>query len=91
MLPMRFYLPAEDVRVELRPSPTRTTCAYKGYASYHSATLDGRELRDLAWSYEQPLPEAREVAGFICFFDERLDVILDGVPRQRPVTPWSER
>ena len=89
MLPVRYYVPREDVRVELRPSVTRTTCAYKGFASYSSPVVDGRELPDLAWSYEQPLPEAARVAGLVCFFDERLDVVVDGEPRPRPVTPWS--
>jgi len=48
-------------------------------------------VRDLAWTYEKPLREASEVAGRVAFFDERVDVVLDGVRRERPVTPWSER
>lgn len=91
MLPARIYLPREDVRVELRPSTTRTTCAYKGHASYLSPVVDRREVPDLAWTYEHPLPEAARVAGLVCFFDEQVDVVLDGVPRPRPVTPWSPR
>jgi hypothetical protein len=39
----------------------------------------------------KPLREASEVAGRVAFFDERVDVVLDGVGRERPVTPWSER
>jgi uncharacterized protein (DUF427 family) len=91
MLPIRFYLPREDVLAELVPSPTRTTCAYKGYASYWSPVVDGREVTDLAWTYDEPLREASEVAGRVAFFDERVDVVLDGVRRERPVTLWSER
>ena len=91
LLPIRFYLPREDVLAELVPSPTRTTCAYKGYASYWSLVVGGREVTDLAWTYEKPLREASEVAGRVAFFDERVDVVLDGVRRERPVTPWSER
>ncbi len=91
LLPVRFYLPREDVRAELVASPTRTTCAYKGHASYWSPVVGGRRLADLAWEYEQPLREASEVAGMVAFFDERVDVVLDGVRRDRPVTPWSPR
>jgi uncharacterized protein (DUF427 family) len=85
-LPMRTYLPRDDARLDLlEPSPTRTACAYKGVASYLA-----RDGRDLAWTYEAPLPDAHELAGLICFFDERVDVTVDGVSRQRPVTPWSD-
>jgi uncharacterized protein (DUF427 family) len=84
-LPMRTYLPRDDVRLDLlEPSPTRTACAYKGVASYLA-----RAGEDLAWSYEDPLPDAGELAGLVCFFDERVDVTLDGEKRPRPVTPWS--
>lgn len=89
LLPTRYYLPRADVRVELVSSPTRTTCAYKGHASYWSPVVAGREVADLAWTYEQPLREAAQVTGLVCFFDERVDVTLDGVRRERPVTPWS--
>jgi uncharacterized protein (DUF427 family) len=86
----RFYLPREDVRMDLlTPSSTRTACAYKGRASYWSVQVDGRTHPDLAWTYEQPLSDAAEVAGHLAFFDEHVDVILDGEPRPRPVTPWS--
>jgi uncharacterized protein (DUF427 family) len=89
MLPTRFYLPREDVRVELLPSPTTSVCAYKGRASYWSAVVGGRTVEDAAWSYEEPLREAEQVRSRIAFFDERVDVVLDGVRRERPVTPWS--
>jgi uncharacterized protein (DUF427 family) len=67
LLPIRFYLPRQDVLAELVPSPTRTTCAYKGYASYWSPVVGGREVTDLAWTYEEPLREASEVAGRVAF------------------------
>jgi len=90
-LGVRHYLPREDVRMDLlRPSPTRSICAYKGNASYLTLELDGRTVADIAWTYEQPLPDAAELAGYVCFFDERVDVILDGELRERPRTPWSE-
>lgn len=89
-LPVRFYLPPEDVRDELlQPSPTRSYCAYKGEASYWSLEKDGHVLPDVAWSYEQPLREAAEVRGRIAFFNERVDVVVDGHQTPRPRTPWS--
>jgi len=91
MLPTRYYLPREDIRAELVPSSTRTYCAYKGQASYWSAALDGRQLSDLAWTYQNPLHDAAQVRGLVAFFTERIDVILDGERLERPLTPWSAR
>jgi uncharacterized protein (DUF427 family) len=86
-LPVRWYLPPEDVRMDLlEPSDHRTTCAYKGHASYLSIT--GGEP-DIAWRYDDPLSDAARVAGYVCFWNERTDLFLDGVPVPRPVTPWS--
>ncbi len=90
-LPPRCYLPREDVRQELlEPSSTRTICAYKGEASYFSLALADRTVADIAWSYPAPLPDAVELAGYLSFFDERVDVVVDDELRARPQTPWSE-
>jgi len=89
MLPARYYLPRDDIRAELIPSDTRTYCAYKGQAAYWSARAGGRVVPDIAWTYEQPRHDAAEVRGFIAFFNERLDVIVDGERLERPITPWS--
>jgi uncharacterized protein (DUF427 family) len=90
MLPTRYYLPRADVTAELVPSPTRTWCAYKGQASYFSASVGGRLVKDIAWTYTDPRHDADRVRDLIAFFDERIDVILDGERQARPVTPWSE-
>jgi uncharacterized protein (DUF427 family) len=87
LLPVRFYLPVDDVAVDLRRSDTVTYCAYKGRASYYSLADD---RTDLAWTYHEPLHDAERVRDRIAFFDERVDVIVDGQRRPRPVTPWSE-
>lgn len=89
MLPTRYYLPRADIRVELLSSTTRTVCAYKGRASYWSPVVAGLALPDLAWSYPAPLHEADHVRDRIAFFDEKVDVFLDGQARSRPTTPWS--
>ena len=89
MLPTRYYLPRADVTAGLVPSPTRSWCAYKGQASYFSASVGGRLVPDIAWSYPDPQHDAARVRDLIAFFDERVDVTLDGERRARPVTPWS--
>ena len=86
LLPVRFYLPRADVVVDLEPTDTVSYCAYKGRASYFSVP-DGPA--DVAWTYHQPLREAEPVTDRIAFFNERVDVIVDGRRRERPVTPWS--
>ncbi len=88
-LPVRYYLPRADVRVGLIPSQTRSACAYKGVASYWSAEVGDTLIEDLAWTYQAPLREVTDLVDLICFFDEKSDLILDGVARERPVTPWS--
>ena len=87
-LPVRYYLPPEDVRTDLlRPSEKKTFCAYKGQASYWSLGGEG----DIAWSYPEPLREAAELTGRIAFLNEWVDIVVDGKPLERPVTPWSRR
>jgi uncharacterized protein (DUF427 family) len=89
ILPVRCYLPPDDVRVPLRPSPTRTHCPRKGEAGYWSFDLDGRTVHDLAWSYQDPRPQAALLAGLVCFFNERVEMSLDGRLQPRPLTPWT--
>jgi uncharacterized protein (DUF427 family) len=87
-LPVRYYLPVEDVRTELlRPSTLETWCAHKGQASY----LSVGDEDDLAWTYRKPLREAAEITGRIAFFNERVDLTVDGQRPERPLTPWSRR
>lgn len=91
-LPPRTYFPPEDVREDLLiASPTRTRCAYKGEASYRSVEGAGAAGEDLVWSYPAPLRDALGVAGRMAFFDERVDVVVDGAAVERPVTPWTPR
>ena len=88
LLPVRYYLPPEDVSEGvLQPSTTQSMCAYKGQATYWSLENEA----DIAWSYPEPLREAAEVTDRIAFFNERIDLIVDGTRVDRPVTPWSRR
>lgn len=79
-LPVRWYLPREDVAAHLEPSDTVTHCPYKGQASYYSVG----EQRDLVWFYAEPLPEVGRIADRLCFFNERVDLELDGERGERP-------
>jgi uncharacterized protein (DUF427 family) len=86
-LPTRFYLPPADLVVDLQPSDTVSDCAYKGRASYFSVP-GGRA--DIAWTYRDPLREAEPVRDHIAFFNERVDIVVDGGRRDRPVSPFSD-
>jgi uncharacterized protein (DUF427 family) len=86
---VRYYLPREDVRVSLEPGTMHSACAYKGNATHYSVVIGDDELANIAWSYDNPLSDAVEVAGLICFYQERLDLIVDGTPVERVRTPWS--
>ncbi len=91
-LPTRWYLPREDVLATLEPSETVTHCPYKGAAGYRSIRLSSGELgEDLVWFYADPLPEVARIKGLVCFFNERVDIELDGEAQERPVSPWSHR
>jgi uncharacterized protein (DUF427 family) len=89
-LPVRYYLPAEDVDASaLRPSTTTTACAYKGVASYRDVALPDRTVPDLVWTYPAPLPDAVQVTDLLCFFTERVDLVLDGVRHDRTTSMFS--
>jgi uncharacterized protein (DUF427 family) len=90
-LPVRYYIPREDVRMDLlTPSPTRTQCAYKGEASYWSARVGEKQYRDIAWSYEEPVTLSAPIAGLICFYNEHVDTLeVDDQPQEKPRTQWS--
>jgi uncharacterized protein (DUF427 family) len=85
-LPVRYYLPKTHVRIDLLvSSDTVTQCPYKGQAERWSVrTKDIR--KDLAWSYPAPLPESQRIAGLITFYNEKVDLYVDGARQQRPST-----
>ena len=89
-LPPRYYMPQEDVREEaLLKSETTTQCPYKGVASYYSVEAGGGRVEDLVWYYPEPIPEAAKIKGLLCFFNERVDLEVDGEEQERPQTQWS--
>jgi uncharacterized protein (DUF427 family) len=89
-LPTRWYVPREDVATALEPSDSTTICPYKGIAGYHHVRqADGTLHKDLVWYYAEPFAEASRIAGYLCFYNERVDIELDGVAQERPDSPWS--
>jgi uncharacterized protein (DUF427 family) len=89
-LPVRYYLPKPHVRMDLlEHTDTVSHCPYKGSAEYWSIRVGGALHQDLAWSYRAPLPESQKVAGLIAFYNEKLDIYVDGVKQERPTTPFS--
>ena len=89
-LPIRYYLPAEDVRVPLRDSALRRsarTRARRRTSRWSCRT--GRVLDDLVWYYPDPLNDAAPVRDLLAFYDEKVDVFVDGVRHGRPRTEWS--
>jgi uncharacterized protein (DUF427 family) len=89
-LPARYYLPKPHVRLELLvPSETVSHCPYKGCAEYWSVRAGDEVHADLAWSYRSPLPESQKIAGSIAFYNEKVDIYVDGVRQERPVTKFS--
>jgi uncharacterized protein (DUF427 family) len=90
-LPPRHYLERAGLRLEqLEPSPTQTACPYKGRTtSYWSARVGESFVEDVAWCYDFPTAPMLPIAGLVAFYDEKVDVFLDGALQERPVTPFS--
>jgi uncharacterized protein (DUF427 family) len=89
-LPTRYYLPREDVRMDLlEGTQTSSICPYKGTASYWRLAADPAS-RDVAWAYEDPIAEAPRIRGLIAFFNERVDALhVDDQLQEKPRTTWS--
>jgi uncharacterized protein (DUF427 family) len=89
-LPVRYYLPKTHVRLDLLvPSETVTHCPYKGRAEFWSVKAPDGIHDDLAWWYRAPLPESQKIAGLVAFYDEKVDVHVDGVLQKRPRTKFA--
>ncbi|WNG86462.1 DUF427 domain-containing protein [Mycobacterium sp. ITM-2016-00317] len=90
-LPTRYYIDQTDIATEpLEPSDTQTVCPYKGVTSaYWSVRTGGGLHADLAWSYHHPLPAVGAIAGLVAFYNEKVDLTVDGVRLPRPKTMFG--
>jgi uncharacterized protein (DUF427 family) len=86
-LPRRTYIPKLDVNMErLEPTATTSQCPYKGTARYWTVETDDALHPDLAWSYPTPRHESANIAGLVAFYDEHVDLTVDGQLQTRPTT-----
>ena len=90
-LPTRYYIDQTDVTFEhLEPTNTQTLCPYKGVTSgYWSVRAGDTVHTDLAWTYHTPLPAVAPIANMVAFYNEKVDITLDGVALPRPQTHFS--
>ncbi len=89
-LPVRYYVPKTHVRMDLlTPTASVSHCPYKGQAEYWSVRAADGVHEDLAWSYRAPFAESQKIAGLIAFYNENVDIYVDGVLQDRPVTKFS--
>ncbi len=89
-LPTRYYIPKLDVRMDLlEATDTVTHCPYKGAASYWSLRLGDKTHRDFVWAYPRPIPEIPKIENLLCFYNEKVDLYIDGVMQERPLSPFS--
>lgn len=88
-LPTRYYVNRTEVDFSrLVASDTETACPYKGTTTgYWSAMIGGRLHPDVAWCYDFPSWQLLPIAGLICFYNEKVDLIVDGEPQPRPSLP----
>jgi uncharacterized protein (DUF427 family) len=89
-LPTRYYLPPEDVELgALEPTANTSLCPYKGVADRYWSVPGRPDAVNLAWSYSEPFPAVGEVAGLVAFYNELVDITVDGVPQPRPRSLFS--
>jgi uncharacterized protein (DUF427 family) len=90
-LPTRVYLPPADVDLGLlRAATTTSVCAYKGQADRYWDVVDDPDLTSVAWSYSRPSAAVAEITGLVAFYNERVDIAVDGVALGRPSSPFSD-
>lgn len=91
-LPTRYYLPREDVNFAvLEPTSNRSHCPYKGVADAYWSVAGHSEATNSAWCYSAPLPVVTKVAGLVAFYNEVVDLVVDGIPQRRPESPFSAK
>lgn len=73
-----YYFPKDDVRPDvLVRTDHRTRCPYKGSASYWTVSAGGETAENAVWSYEDPVPAAREIRDYMAFYWERMEAWLE--------------
>ena len=88
-LPTRWYFPREDVRLDLlTPSDTHDRVRLQGL---RLLLVGRRRARTSCGRIPSPRREVERIRDYLAFFNERVDIEVDGEPQERPVTQWSPR
>jgi uncharacterized protein (DUF427 family) len=89
-LPVRYYIPKTDVRLDLlEPTELTTDCPYKGTANYYSVDVGANRHENIVWWYQHPVPESARIAGYLSFYNEKVDIYVDGELQPRPKTMFG--
>lgn len=89
-LPTRYYLSPGCIDPGLlRRSELVTSCPYKGDAEYYNVVVDGVVHENIVWYYRTPTHESAAIAGLLCFYNEKVDVVLDGNILERPKSMFA--
>jgi len=91
-LPTRFYFRPEDVNLAaLEPTDNESACPYKGFTSRYWSVAGQPDQTNVGWAYDEPYPAVGKIAGRIAFYNELVDIDIDGVRQERPVSIFSQR
>jgi uncharacterized protein (DUF427 family) len=91
-LPTRYYLPREGVDLAaLEPTSNVSHCPYKGIADQYWTVTGHPDGANVVWGYSAPLPAVGKVAGLMAFYNEMVDITVDGVPQPRPESPFTSK
>ncbi len=89
-LPARYYLPKTDVRMDLlEATDLHTECPYKGTASYYSVNTGDETAENIVWWYPSPVKESADITGMVAFYNEKVDIKVDGELEAKPKTVFS--
>lgn len=89
-LPTRYYLPPDDVHLELlTPTDNRSHCPYKGVADRYFDVAGQPDAANIAWCYSSPYPAVRAIKDRVAFYNEAVDLTVDGLVQARPDSPFS--
>lgn len=83
-LPTRYYLKKEDFQLDLVLTQKKTSCPYKGDASYWSLISKDKAFENFLWGYKDPLPECGKISGLFSFYNEKVDLYVDGSLEEKP-------
>lgn len=91
-LPTRYYVPRADVNFDaLSPTPNHSLCPYKGSADLYWDVIGHADARNAAWSYPSPVPAVGRIRDRVAFYNELVDIAVDGIAQERPVSVFSIR